>query len=292
MATTQLRKATRQKAKIRLGFSSVSGGGKTYSSLLVASGMTSWDKIAVIDTENMSADLYSDLGDYNVLTLQAPFTPEKYIAAIKECEAAGMEVIIIDSITHEWDGKGGILEISSNMTGNSFTNWAKITPRHQAFIDAILKSTCHIFTTVRRKQDYEISKDNNGKTVIEKVGMKEVTREGFEYELTANLELDTKHNATATKDRTGLFVDKPSFIPSAETGRMILDWCNSGAEPILTPLEKAKQQVDLCKTVDELMKLKSTLEGDITGNTEWRTYANNKHALLTSTNGSVKEVVS
>ena len=231
---TKLRKATRKKAKIRLGLSAVSGGGKTYSAILIAKGLVNGDlsKVAIIDTENGSADLYAHLGDYNVLPISAPFTPEKYIDAIKECENAGMEVIIVDSITHEWDGKGGILEISNSMTGNSYTNWAKITPRHNAFIDAILQSSSHIITTVRRKQDYEMTTNQAGKLTPVKVGLKEVTREGFEYELTVNLELDQKHNATASKDRTGLFIDKPEFVPSEETGRILLEWCESGVEPI------------------------------------------------------------
>jgi hypothetical protein len=167
-----------------------------------------------------------------VLTISAPFTPEKYIDAIKDCENAGMEVIIVDSITHEWDGKGGILEISNSMTGNSYTNWAKITPRHNAFIDSILQSKSHIITTVRRKQDYEMTTNPNGKLTPVKVGLKEVTREGFEYELTVNLELDQKHNASASKDRTGLFIDKPEFVPSEDTGKLLLNWCESGVEPI------------------------------------------------------------
>jgi len=108
----QLRKATRKKAKIRLGLSAVSGGGKTYSSILIAKGLCAdLGKVAIIDTENGSADLYAHLGDFNVVTLTAPFTPERYIEAIKSCEKAGMEVIIVDSISHEWDSKGGCLDI-------------------------------------------------------------------------------------------------------------------------------------------------------------------------------------
>src|ERR1700753_4229350 len=133
----ELRKASKQKAKIRMGFSAVSGGGKTYSSLLVAKGLAgSWDKIAIIDTENNSADLYADLGEFNTLPLQAPYSPERYIQAIKTCEDAGMEVIILDSITHEWDGKGGCLEIQNAM-GGRYQDWAAVTPRHQKFIDTI-----------------------------------------------------------------------------------------------------------------------------------------------------------
>lgn len=225
----QLKKATRKQVKMRLGISAVSGGGKTYSALLLAKGLVGdWNKIAVIDTENESASLYADLGDYNTLTLGAPFGPERYIDAIKMCEAAGIECIIIDSITHEWDGKGGILEIHSSMTGNSFTNWASITPRHNKFLEAILQSKCHVITTVRRKTEYDISKDGNGKTKIEKAGLKEVTREGFEYELTINFTLDEKHNCIASKDRTGLFMDKPFFTITEETGQMIKQWCDIG----------------------------------------------------------------
>ena len=231
MNTIQLKKATRQQVKLRLGLSAVSGGGKTYSALLLAYGMTNdWSKIAIIDTENGSGSLYTHLGEYNTIDLQAPYTPERYIECIKACEAAGIEVCIIDSITHEWDGKGGIIEISNSMTGNSFTNWAKITPRHDAFINAILQSKMHMITSVRRKQDYEMTKGTDGKVKVEKAGLKEVTREGFEYELTINFNLDTNHHATASKDRTGLFMDKPEFIITPETGKKIIEWCNQGVD--------------------------------------------------------------
>lgn len=229
-----LRKATRQKVKLRIGLSGAAGTGKTYSALLLAFGITGdWSKIAVIDTENGSADLYSHLGEYNVYSLAAPFAPERYIAAIKDCERAGMEVIIIDSITHEWDGKGGCLQIQEQL-GGRYQDWAKVTPRHQAFISSILESNCHIITTVRRKQDYEMTKSSSGKIEVTKVGLKEITREGFEYELSLNLEIDITHHAKASKDRTELFVDKPEFKITSETGKLLLDWCNQGQEPVKT----------------------------------------------------------
>jgi hypothetical protein len=207
----ELRKATRQKAKIRLGLSAVAGGGKTYSAILIAQGLCGdLNKVCIIDTENGSADLYANLGDFNVLPLTAPYTPERYVEAILTCERAGMEVIVIDSVTHEWDGKGGCLEIVSSL-GGKYQDWAKVTPRHQKFLDAILQSKCHVITTVRRKQDYEMTKID-GKMTVEKGGLKEITREGFEYELTTNLELDTRHHATASKDRTGLFMGHPEFL--------------------------------------------------------------------------------
>jgi len=253
-----LRKATRQKAKIRLGLSAVSGGGKTYSSILIAKGLSGGDlgKVALIDTENGSGDLYAHLGDYSVLPLVAPYTPEKYIQAIRDCEDAGMDVIIIDSITHEWSGKGGILEIHGSMTGNSFTNWGIVTPRHDAFKQAMLSSKCHIITTVRRKQDYVMELNDRGKQTPTKVGLKEETREGFEYELTVNLELDTKHNATSSKDRTGLFMDKPFFTPSEETGAMILEWCESGADSLPAYQEPDyKVALESCVDLEELKEV-------------------------------------
>ena len=264
----QLRKATRKKAKIRLGFSAVSGGGKTYSALLTAYGITNdWTKIAIIDSENNSADLYAHLGDFNVLPLAAPFAPERYVEAIRTCEKAGMEVIIIDSITHEWDGKGGCLEIVESL-GGKYQDWARVTPRHQAFLDAILQSPCHIITTVRRKQDYEMTKDNSGKVKIEKGGLREITREGYEYELTINLELDIPHNATASKDRTGLFMGKPAFVPSEKTGQIIAQWCEQGEDAFeaVKPGSDWYNLVDQCNSQKELVELYNQHKSEVDQN--------------------------
>jgi hypothetical protein len=225
----QLKQSQRQQVKLRLGLSGASGFGKTKSALLLAYGMTQdWSKIAVIDTENSSASLYSDLGNYNVLDLQAPYSPERYIQAIELCERSGIEVIIIDSVSHEWNGTGGCLDIHEKL-GGRFQDWANVTPRHQAFINKILQSSCHIITTTRRKIDYSLDVGSNGKTQVVKHGTKEITRDGFEYELTINFELvNENHLAKASKDRTGLFMNKPEFIITSDTGKLILSWCNSG----------------------------------------------------------------
>jgi len=224
----QLQKAQRKQAVIKMGLQGPSGSGKTYSALLLAYGLVKdWDKIVVIDSENHSADLYAHLGDYSVVQIGPPFSPAKYIEAIELCEAAGMEVIIIDSISHEWEGQGGILDIHSSMMGNSFTNWSKVTPMHNSFVNKILQSPAHVIATVRSKVDYILS-DRNGKMVPEKVGLKGITREGMDYEFTIVLDIDLKHHATASKDRTGLFSDKPQFVITEATGEIIMDWCMSG----------------------------------------------------------------
>lgn len=246
----ELRHATRKQAKIKLALQGPSGSGKTYSALLLAYGITgNWSQIAVIDTENHSADLYAHLGSFNVLSLEKPFSPERYIEAIDVCEKAGMGVIILDSITHEWDGAGGVLDIHQAMMGNSFTNWSKVTPRHNAFVQKFLQSSCHIIATIRTKQDYVLS-EKNGKMVPEKVGLKAVTREGMDFEFTLVFDLDIKHQAVASKDRTGLFMDKPDVLITPETGQKILKWCSQGKS-----LQEIIDQMKTAPSVDELREL-------------------------------------
>ncbi|NDW11137.1 AAA family ATPase [Dysgonomonas sp. 520] len=241
-----LRQSQRKQAKIKLALEGCSGSGKTYSSLLLASGMTNWNKIAIIDSENGSADLYAHLGNYNVLTLQSPFTPEKYMQAIEVCEKAGMEVIIIDSISHCWEY---LLEYHSSLQGNSFTNWGKITPRQNAFIQKVLSSNSHIICTMRTKQDYILT-EKNGKMIPEKVGLKAVMRDGVDYEFTIVFDIDIKHNAVASKDRTGMFVNKPEFQISSDIGKRILQWCNSGAN-----IDSVKSALRMAQSEDELYSI-------------------------------------
>jgi hypothetical protein len=210
-----------------------------------------WKRIAIIDTENQSAHLYSHLGDYNVLNLTGRFTPERYMEALKMCEDAGMEVIIIDSLSHEWDGDGGILEIHSQMAGNSFTNWGKLTPRHNALVQKILASNCHVIATVRSKQDY-ILVEKNGKSVPEKVGMKGIQRDGLDYDFTMVFELDIFNNAICTKDRTQLFSSRISFKIDEVTSEKIRLWCQEGEEVLNQEL---LSKIESCVTIDELTNL-------------------------------------
>lgn len=247
----KLEQAKKQQVKLRVGISSPSGFGKTYSALLLAFGIAQdWKKIAVIDTENSSASLYSALGDYNTLNLEPPYSPERYIEAIRTAENAKMEVVIIDSITHEWTGKGGCLQIHEQL-GGRFVDWAKITPRHQALIDAILQSKCHVITTVRKKIDYSMDKDSNGRTKVVKLGLKDITREGLDYEMTLNFEIiNDNHLVIASKDRTGLFMNKPEFKITSGTGKLLLNWCNNG-----------KSEKDIMKSIEAEINQCETLEG-------------------------------
>lgn len=241
----ELRKAERRKAKLRIGLFGPPGSGKTYSALKIAHGMTDWEKICVIDTENKSADLYSHLGPYNVITIVPPYEPEKYVDAIRMAERAGMQVIIIDSITHEWSGTGGMLEIADSMLASMRDGrliWTKITPRHNRFIDALLQSPAHTIACGRSKVDTAmVESERNGRKVQipEKIGLKAITREGFEYEMTVAFDIAINHYATCSKDRTksedglAIFQDRPAQKLSEEHGAKLKAWSEEGKADIV-----------------------------------------------------------
>jgi hypothetical protein len=229
--STVFRKAERRKVKLRLALCGPSGSGKTYSALKIAKGMGG--KIALIDTENGSGLLYCDICDYDAAEIAPPFTVEKYIGAIKEAEAAGYDVLIIDSLSHAWAGQGGLLEeVDKRQQGraNSFAAWRAVTPMHNVLVDTILQSKMHVIVTMRAKTAYEIEKDEKGRAVPVKKGMAPIQRDGLEYEFTVVLDMDNKsHAAEAGKDRTGMF-DSKFFVPDESTGQQLMQWLGLGVE--------------------------------------------------------------
>lgn len=239
--TVQIRRAERRKAKLRVGMFGPSGCGKSKSSLLMASGMAPWEKVCVVDTENGSADLYSDLGPYSVITLEPPYDPRKYAEAIEAAGKAGFEVIIVDSITHEWAGTGGMLELADQMqqkVRDGRLAWMKVTPWHNRFMDAILQSPAHVICCGRSKQEHVIGqKEVKGlaSNQVEKLGLKAVTREGFDYEMTVSFDIDMRHLATCSKDRTmvegrALFQDRPAQVIDRTYGERLMEWANGGSD--------------------------------------------------------------
>ena len=241
----QLKKATRKQVKLKLNISAPSGAGKTYSALRMAKGLVNdWDKVAVIDTENGSASLYSHLGDFNTIDLTPPFTPEKYIEAINTCVNAGMEAIIIDSSTHEWACliEENELLAQSKFRGNTWSAWTQTTPRHDKFINAILHCPVHVITCTRSKMETVMGDDKK----VKKVGMKDVQREGWEYELTISLNIDRDtHLAIPSKDRTNLYEGKNPFLITEETGKEIANWCNSGVSELQMGLNEMEIVADM-----------------------------------------------
>lgn len=253
----QFTKATRKKAKLRLALTGPSGSGKTLGALMIAKGLGG--KLAVLDTEHGSASLYAEpmqLSDgsvftppvFDVLELAPPYSPERYIQAINAAQAAGYDVLLIDSTTHEWSGSGGCLEINDTLAaakfrGNSWSAWNETTPRHRAFIDAMLQADMHIVATGRSKTETAQTEENGRKKVV-KLGMKTEQRDGFEYEFTAVLDIvHDGHYASASKDRTGLFVGNPAPI-TEKTGADLLAWLEKGAAPPPKPTMDEKSIAD------------------------------------------------
>lgn len=243
----EIRKAERKKAKLRLGIAAPSGAGKTYSALLLAFGLGG--KVGLIDTEHGSGDLYADLGEYDIIPIEAPYTVDKYVKAIKMFEEAGFTTIIIDSLSHAWAGDGGLLDKQGKMADrgtNSFAAWRTITPEHNNLVDAMLRSPCHIIATMRAKQEYVLETNEKGKQQPKKVGMAPVQREGMEYEFTVMLDVDMNHIASASKDRTSLFDGRFWKIDQA-TGNQLLAWLEMGIEP--------PKFADFIKAIDEAATL-------------------------------------
>lgn len=253
-------KAMRKKARLRLALTGPSGSGKTYSALLVAKGIGG--RIAVLDTEKGSASLYSDVADFDVLELEPPFAPERFIEAISAAEQAGYDTLVLDSITHEWSGVGGCLELvdtiaKAKFRGNSWSAWSEINPRHRLFLDAILRSPMHIIATMRSKTE-TAQVEENGRKKVAKLGMKSEQRDGVEYEFTTVLDIGHEtHHAIASKDRTKLFSNADPVVLSEQTGKQLLNWLESGADP---REEALKQFVVDASAAQNLESLKPMFE--------------------------------
>ncbi len=226
---SQFHKAERKKGKLRLAIAGPAGSGKTYSALLIALGLGG--RIAMIDTERGSGELYDHLGEYDACTIHPPFEPKKYVETIRAAEDLGYETIIIDSLSHAWVGQGGLLDVHGHIadkTGNSWSAWRQVTPKHNELVDAMLQSKCHIIATMRSKMEYA-QVEENGKKQVKKLGMSPIQRDGMEYEFTVFIDLDQQHTATTTKDRTTLF-DGQYFVPTVETGRTLLAWLENNGQ--------------------------------------------------------------
>lgn len=225
------KKATRSGNKLKLSITGPSGSGKTLSALLIAKGIGG--KIALIDSENGSASLYADqegIPPFDALDLSPPYTTQKYVDAIRLAINEKYNIVIVDSGTHQWAGEGGILSQKEKMDqrpgSNSFTNWGKLTPEQEFFKSTILHADIHLIMTLRSKQEYALVQEPGQKAKVQKLGMAPVQREGMEYEFTTVFDVDMSHNASVSKDRSGLF-DGKYFKITEDTGRELKAWLGS-----------------------------------------------------------------
>ena len=249
MSTFQ--KAVKARKRLRLALLGPSGSGKTYSALAIASGLGG--KVAVVCTERGSASLYADRFDFDVLGLEH-FSPRDYIAAIQEAGKAGYGVLVIDSLSHAWTGKGGALEMVDNVAkrqggGNNFTAWREVTPLHNAMIDAILQAPCHVIATMRTKMEYVIEEDARGKKVPRKVGMAPIQRDGFEYEFDVVADMNHEHDFIVSKTRCDLLDGVIVSRPGAELAATLVGWLESGESVVASAPAKPPK-----RTLSDFMK--------------------------------------
>jgi len=236
---SMIRKASRKHRYLKIGLGGISGSGKTLGALKLAYGITGdWSKVVIIDTENNSADLYAHLGSYDVLPLEDT-SPQGYMKAFNEIlESGNYEVMIIDSMSHEYAGRGGLLEIadkiaSTSKSGNTFQAWSKATPLHNEWMDFWLRSKIHVIGTLRKKSDYVIEQNDKGKSAPRKVGLKTVQKEGASYEFDVLLDISMNHLCSVEKDRTSLFDGKMAFDLTEKVGEALRKWANEGdPEPV------------------------------------------------------------
>lgn len=273
-------KAEKRKAKLRLALAGATGSGKTFSALLLARRLAGQGgRIALIDSERGSAELYADRFGFDTDNLVDHSIPT-YRKAIKAAADARYDVLIVDSASHEWMGKGGALETVDRLGGggNKFTNgWSQVTPQHTTFLDDLLSYPGHVIVTLRKKMEYDLEKDKNGKVVPKKLGLAPVQREGFEYEMSVVLDLEVDGAMSVSKTRCSALEDIKATLRREDIekiGDLLLAWLNTGTEaptppPAPTPpgvtkldmlaarIREAQSRADLEAVAEQLKPLTS-----------------------------------
>ena len=264
----QVKKAVREKIYTKVALMAPSGGGKTYSSLRLATGMAEEiknqtgkeAKILFANTEQKRGYYYANEFNYDIVDIEAPHNPEKYVELIDFAVSEGYSILIIDSTSHEWEGKGGCLELQQQ-AGGTYQAWSKVTPRHNRFINAIADSPIHLIATMRGKDQYEMVKDDKtGKQSVQKLGVGAKQRDGFEYEFTCTFLIDQKTNtAEVQKDNSHLFEGQGAILLTEDHGRKLIQWANSGEG--YTPSSRIEESTVTSSDVatDELKTVKSAI---------------------------------
>lgn len=261
-----LREAINRQGKLRMALVGPSGSGKTYTALTLAKVLSQGGKVAVIDTENGSVEKYASeyLKMEPVENQQRflwdnldDFSPKSYVAKIKMCEAEGVDVIVIDSATHEWKGPGGALDMveevaNQSKSANSFAAWRKVTPEHNRFVDAIIRSKAHVIVTIRAKTEYVLQEDERGRKVPTKIGLQPEQRDNIEYEFDVIAHLDSENKFTVTKTRCSVLQGYASKPANREVADILVSWLTSGEAPI------APEMSDIAKSF--LQKIEETPE--------------------------------
>jgi hypothetical protein len=249
-------KATKKQCRARVALDGPSGSGKTYTGLIISTTLANGGKVAVIDSERGSASKYADEFEFDVCQL-IHFSPHEYIKAIHAAEQAGYAAILIDSLSHAWSGIGGALEMVDNATarsrsGNSYAAWREVTPVHNALVDAMLQSTCHVVATMRAKTEYVLEDDGKGKKTPRKIGLAPVQRDGMEYEFDIVGDMDFENRLIVSKTRCKALRGQVVSLPGPDFAKIILDWVSDGAPQEESPTKSFVEAVSSAPTTADI----------------------------------------
>ena len=246
MSIIQIREAKREGARLVIGIAGVSGSGKTYTALQMAYGLANNNarKVGFLDTENRRGSLYADslpqpflIGD-----LYAPFSPRRYADAIKEFQAAGVEVLVIDSVTHEWEGAGGCEEIASN-TNSRMADWKKAKAEHKVFMNILLQSDMHIIACIRAREKVDFSDPRNPRPL----GIQPIQEKNFMFEMTASLLMqDAGRSQTVLKcpDELRAILGRGADYLTVNDGLNLRQWVDGGSK-VDSAVEKVRSSLQM-----------------------------------------------
>jgi hypothetical protein len=265
-----IKKAVRRNRRGRMALSGPSGTGKTFTALQIAGQLGK--KIVVIDTEHESASLYAGekcpiIGtpfEFDTVPLTS-FSPENYTKAIELCESGGYDVCIIDSLSHAWMGKDGALERVDNIAKRSMRNdqragWRDVTPQHNQLVEAMLACRMHLIVTMRVKTEIAEEKNEKGKTVLRKIGLKPVQREGLEYEFDVTADLTHEQELIIDKTRCSVLKNKIYREDGISLGKTFNAWLSGGAPEEPVPAPEASPDFERIKSLIKIAKDRQALD--------------------------------
>lgn len=252
MAVINIRKAQREGARLVIGLAGISGSGKTRTALELAFGLANFnaDKVGFLDTENRRGSLYADVlasdkgevQQFWIGDLEPPFSPQRYIDAILEFQKAGVEVLVIDSISHEWEGQGGCEEIAETNKLRGQANWAMAKREHKRFMNALLQSNMHVICCIRAREKIKQQKGTDGKIEIIPLGIMPVTEKNVMFEMTASLMMwDAGQSQQVMKCPSELMdvLGRESGYLTPQDGKSLRDWVD-GAKQLDQDVERAR----------------------------------------------------
>ncbi len=239
-------RATKRKARARVALAGPTGSGKTWNALIWATALGG--RVALIDTERGSASLFAPHFDFDTVEFNPPYDPARLMKLLKIAEGEGYDVVVVDSLSHFWEGEGGTLDVveaaGQRAGGNKWAGWKVGTPLQRDMLDAMLQSPLHVVATMRTKMEWVLETDDRGKQKPLKVGMAPVQRGDVEYEFTVVADLDLEHRVTISKTRchdlADLVVEKHR---ATEPAALFAAWLEEGdqapdpsPEPVTHPV--------------------------------------------------------